>query len=109
MALPHGNALDEPPRLQRGVTMSTYHFSSFGHVASGQLVTSGAGWALVYASNPYGGYNLVVVDMTTDEAVGHGNAAALGHAFMEMPRRAYRRARAFLAARGVASRWFIGA
>ena len=89
--------------------MLSFHFESFGSVACGRVITSGNGWGLVYASNPYGGHNLVAVDLATGEAVAHGNDAALGHAFLEMPRKQYRKARAFLAARGVATRWFIGA
>ena len=85
--------------------MNTVCFESFGETQSGRVVTHWGDDVVVYARNPYGTRNLVIVDWETEEAITHGNIAVAEAAANWMPKRSYRKVRKFLAARGVGLNW----
>ena len=78
---------------------TTFCFSSFGRYHTGRVITHTSTSIVIWARNPYGSHNLVLVDNITDEAWRHGNEACLFE-LMLLERRAYRRTRKFLAQRG---------
>lgn len=80
-------------------------FMSFGHIASGRIVTSAVGLAVVQARNPYGSHNLVLVDEERGEAIRHGSLAVAEAAANWLPQKQYRKVRAHLAARGIGREW----
>mgnify|MGYP001438308630 CR=1 FL=1 len=83
--------------------VATIKFESFGQPASGRVITEGGGYAFAQCRNPYGTHNLVVVDMTTKQAIRHGTAAALLFAFEWCGKHAYRKVARVAAAKGL--RW----
>ena len=85
--------------------MNTMYFESFGETQSGTIVTHWGDEVIVFARNPYGTHNLVVVDQRTQEAIVHGNIAVAEAAANWMPERSYRKVRKFLAAKGVGLNW----
>ena len=85
--------------------MNTIYFESFGETQSGRVVTHWGDEVIVFARNPYGTHNLVVVDQRTQEAIVHGNIAVAEAAANWMPERSYRKVRKFLAAKGVGLNW----
>jgi hypothetical protein len=56
-------------------TTSTYNYSNFDLPASGRLITTSNGLAVVQARNPFGTHNFVLVDCETQSAIRHGNVA----------------------------------
>lgn len=82
--------------------MNSVTFSSFGRVQTGRLVTQTRDCLVIYARNPYGKHNLVLVDKERGEAFAHGNIAVLQSIGLQ---RAYRKARAFLGSKGVGTDW----
>ena len=83
----------------------TATFINFGNAATGRVVTGDKEVQVVYSRNPYGSHNVVLVEVESMEAIRHGTEGVLVYAFLNMSRKAYRRVRAFLAARGVAADW----
>jgi hypothetical protein len=78
-----------------------YDYLSFGRPETGRVVTEDNNSVVMYSTNPYGGENLVLVDLDTDVAFRHGNDAVLAFARQNMARKAYRRAVRFLVEHGV--------
>ena len=76
-------------------------FTSFGRINTGRIVTGNDHEVLVYARNPYGSHNLIVVDRDHGEAFRHGNNASLTYAWNWISRKAYVKAMLFLMAHGV--------
>lgn len=77
-------------------------FLSFGRPMNGRIVTQTSGGDfIVFARNPYGTHNLCLVGGDSETAYAHGNMASL----LSIDKRAYRKARAFLAARGTGKEW----
>lgn len=89
-------------------------FENFGRAAKGRVITHKGDLALVWANNPTGGANLVLVDYDRDlpRALRHGNLQAVS-AFVNWAGadrrtwRAYRRARKFLAEKGIGRDWYV--
>lgn len=79
--------------------INTLRFYSFNDSAYGRIVTKDNDWTVVFSRNPYGKHNLVLVE--DGRAIRHGNVAVLAALLRWADRRAYRRARKFLARRGV--------
>ena len=86
--------------------MHTMYFESFGKTNYGQIVTHWGDDIIVFARNPYGGHNLVIVDWETEEATVHGNIAVAEAAANWLPEKTYRKVRKFLATKGVGHNWF---
>lgn len=89
-------------------------YENFGRYESGRVVTHTSDLALVWAPNLYGGCNLVLVQLRQDNrAIRHGNAASIGcfaawaAGSRRRVRRAYRRARRFLASHGIGRDWYV--
>lgn len=79
--------------------VETIKFYSFGDPAYGRIVTENNEWVVAYSRNPFGRHNLVLIE--DGVAVRHGNMAVLATLLRWADRRTYRRARKFLAGRGV--------
>ena len=75
--------------------MKTLSFISFGHLTTGRLITEEGSFGFVNCRNPYGSHNLVVVDLTKEEAIAHGTEAAVREAAF-CSTRTYRKVRKFL-------------
>lgn len=78
-----------------------YDYVSFGSPEKGKVVSEDKDSVIVYAGNPYGGENLVLVNLYTDDAFAHGNCAVLSFARQYMKKKAYMRAIRFLINHGV--------
>jgi hypothetical protein len=85
----------------------TVAFTNFGRPAVGRVVTEEGSYAFVNSRNPYGGHNLMVVDLVEEEAVAHGVEAVLREAFYSS-KKTYRKVRRFLSIkRPDTISWFI--
>ena len=84
---------------------ATTKFLSFGRIECGRVITHVTGLAVVQSRNPYGTHNLVLVDEERGEAIRHGSLAVVEAVANRMPKRAYRRVRKHLAARGIGRDW----
>lgn len=81
--------------------MRTIVFMSFGRINTGRIVTGNNTDCLVYARNPYGTHNFVVVNRDNGEAFRHGNNASLDYAWNWISRKSYVKAMLFLMAHGI--------
>ncbi len=80
-------------------------FVSFGHIQTGRVITSFSEMAVVQSRNPYGGHNLVLVNLASGEAVRHGNLAVTEAAANWFPRKKYQKIRSYLSERGIGLDW----
>jgi hypothetical protein len=100
--------------MDKNTSVTTVEYNNFGSYTSGRVVTARGnkkdGWTLfiVYARNPYGTHNLILVYHDENDgtltAYRHGNHAVLEE-LVNGDRKIYRRARNFLLRKGVGADW----
>ena len=81
--------------------VSSLYFMNFGRGKSGKVITSHGNDTVVFASNPYGGHNLVMVDENlvspkTPVAYIHGTGAVLRAMAKSFPRKKFVKTLLFL-------------
>lgn len=79
-------------------TKKTITFKNFGEEQIGRVITHIGTYVIVFAKNPYGTHNMLLVDEERGEAIRHGNIAVLDFAYNWLGKHAYRKA-AFVAAK----------
>lgn len=77
---------------------NTIKFKNFGEEQTGRVITRSSEYVIVFAKNPHGTYNMLIVDDERGEAIRHGNIAVLDFAYNWLGKHAYRKA-AFVAAK----------
>lgn len=75
---------------------NTITFKNFDEEQIGQVITHVGAYVIVFAKNPYGTHNMLLVDDERGEAIRHGNIAVLYFAYNWLDKHAYRKA-AFIA------------